>query len=153
MVVQWLRICLPMQGTQVQSLVRELRSHMVPLRPDEDISINKYFLKGKKKNLLTNSHLEKLKGTQQVPVVACIVPPPKCVHDCRSFSFCTRWAAPPQRRYWFLCWSCSPPTHFYFRHNQNKPTYLVLSPQKAKKQLSNCPPTIKQISYYFQIKS
>ena len=26
--VQWLRICLPMQGTQVRSLVRELRSHM-----------------------------------------------------------------------------------------------------------------------------
>ena len=25
--VQWLRICLPMEGTQVQSLVRELRSH------------------------------------------------------------------------------------------------------------------------------
>ena len=28
LVVQWLRICLPMQGTWVQSLVRELRSHM-----------------------------------------------------------------------------------------------------------------------------
>ena len=28
MVVQWLRIRLPMQGTQVQSLVRELRSHL-----------------------------------------------------------------------------------------------------------------------------
>ena len=28
LVVQWLRICLPKQGTQVQSLVRELRSHM-----------------------------------------------------------------------------------------------------------------------------
>ena len=26
--VQWLRICLPMQGTQVQSQVGELRSHM-----------------------------------------------------------------------------------------------------------------------------
>ena len=28
LVVQWLRICLPMQGTQVQSQVGELRSHM-----------------------------------------------------------------------------------------------------------------------------
>ena len=28
LVVQWLRICLPKQGAQVQSLVRELRSHM-----------------------------------------------------------------------------------------------------------------------------
>ena len=28
LVVQWLRICLPVQGTWVQSLVRELRSHM-----------------------------------------------------------------------------------------------------------------------------
>ena len=28
LVVQWLRIHLAMQGTQVQSLVRELRSHM-----------------------------------------------------------------------------------------------------------------------------
>ena len=27
LVVQWLRICLPMQGTQVRFLVRELRSH------------------------------------------------------------------------------------------------------------------------------
>ena len=29
LVVQWLRICLPTQGTQVQSLVRELRSHVL----------------------------------------------------------------------------------------------------------------------------
>ena len=28
LVVQWLRICLPMQGTWVQSLLGELRSHM-----------------------------------------------------------------------------------------------------------------------------
>ena len=28
LVVQWLRICLPMLGTQVQSLVGKLRSHM-----------------------------------------------------------------------------------------------------------------------------
>ena len=27
-VVQWLRICLPMQGTQVQSLIQELTFHM-----------------------------------------------------------------------------------------------------------------------------
>ena len=29
LVVQWLRICLAMQGTQVPSLVWELRSHML----------------------------------------------------------------------------------------------------------------------------
>ena len=29
LVVQWLRIHLPMQGTQVRSLVRELRFHML----------------------------------------------------------------------------------------------------------------------------
>ena len=29
LVVKWLRICLPMQGTRVQSLVGELRSHML----------------------------------------------------------------------------------------------------------------------------
>ena len=29
LVIQWLRICLPMQSTRVQSLVRELRSHML----------------------------------------------------------------------------------------------------------------------------
>ena len=29
LVVQWLRICLAMQGTQVRSLVEELRSHML----------------------------------------------------------------------------------------------------------------------------
>ena len=29
LVVQWLRICLPMQGTWVRSLVGELRSHML----------------------------------------------------------------------------------------------------------------------------
>ena len=29
LVVQWLRLCLPMQGTQFQSLVRELRTHLV----------------------------------------------------------------------------------------------------------------------------
>ena len=28
LVVQWLRLCLPMQGVQFQSLVMELRSHM-----------------------------------------------------------------------------------------------------------------------------
>ena len=28
LVVQWLRICLSMQGTQIRSLVRKLRSHM-----------------------------------------------------------------------------------------------------------------------------
>ena len=30
LVVQWLRLCLSMQGTKVQFLVRELRSHMPP---------------------------------------------------------------------------------------------------------------------------
>ena len=29
LVVQWLRVCLPMQGMRVQSLVRELGSHML----------------------------------------------------------------------------------------------------------------------------
>ena len=29
LVLQWLRICLPMQGTQVQTLVGNLRSHML----------------------------------------------------------------------------------------------------------------------------
>ena len=29
LMVQWLRLCFPMQGAQVQSLVRELRSHML----------------------------------------------------------------------------------------------------------------------------
>jgi len=29
LVVQWLRMCLAMQGTQVQSLVGELRSYML----------------------------------------------------------------------------------------------------------------------------
>ena len=29
LVVQWLRICLPVQGTLVPSLVRELRFHML----------------------------------------------------------------------------------------------------------------------------
>ena len=28
LVVQWLRLCLPMRGTQVQSLVLELGTHM-----------------------------------------------------------------------------------------------------------------------------
>ena len=28
--VQWLRLCLPMQGVWVRSLVMELRSHMPP---------------------------------------------------------------------------------------------------------------------------
>ena len=28
LMVQWLRLCLPMQGVQFQSLVMELRSHM-----------------------------------------------------------------------------------------------------------------------------
>ena len=38
LVVQWLRIYLPMQGTRVRSLVRELRSHIprgqLSLRPE-----------------------------------------------------------------------------------------------------------------------
>ena len=29
LVVQWLRTCLPRQGTQIQSLIGELRSHML----------------------------------------------------------------------------------------------------------------------------
>ena len=29
LVIQWLKICLPMQGTWVRSLVRELRSHII----------------------------------------------------------------------------------------------------------------------------
>ena len=29
LVVQWLRLCLPMQGTWVESLVQELRYHML----------------------------------------------------------------------------------------------------------------------------
>ena len=29
LVVQWLRICLPVQGSQVPSLVKEFRSHML----------------------------------------------------------------------------------------------------------------------------
>ena len=27
--VQWLRLCLPMQGARIRSLVREMRSHML----------------------------------------------------------------------------------------------------------------------------
>ena len=38
LVVQWLRICLPMQGTWVESLVQELRYHMLgatkPMHPN-----------------------------------------------------------------------------------------------------------------------
>ena len=29
LVIQWLKICLPMQGTWVRALVRELRSHII----------------------------------------------------------------------------------------------------------------------------
>ena len=53
LVVQWLRLHLPLQGVQVQSLVRELRSHM-PCE-NENINQNQYCnkfnkdFKGKKK--------------------------------------------------------------------------------------------------------
>ena len=50
--VQWLRLCLPMQGAWVRSLVRELRSHILHRRDEEKI---------KKKILLhatTRLHLE-----------------------------------------------------------------------------------------------
>ena len=40
LVVQWLRLRLPLQGVQVQSLVRELRSHM-PCE-NENINQNQY---------------------------------------------------------------------------------------------------------------
>ena len=35
--VQWLRLCLPMQGAWVRSLVRELRSHILHRRDEEKI--------------------------------------------------------------------------------------------------------------------
>ena len=44
LVAQCLTIHLPVQGTQAQSLVRELRSHMLQLRPSQ---INKYLKKKK----------------------------------------------------------------------------------------------------------
>ena len=45
LMVQWLRLCFPMQGAQVQSLVRELRSHML-----------NHVAKKKKKKRLYRSH-------------------------------------------------------------------------------------------------
>ena len=35
LVIWWLRICLLMPGTQVQSLVRELRSHMLAVQSNK----------------------------------------------------------------------------------------------------------------------
>ena len=55
--VQWLRLCLPMQGVQVQPLVGELRSHM-PYDPKTKMQ--------NRSNIVTNSiktlkmvHIEK----------------------------------------------------------------------------------------------
>ena len=52
MVVQWFRICLPKQGTRVQSLIRELRSHMPGV------------------NYTLSSQLEKARILQQRPSTA-----------------------------------------------------------------------------------
>ena len=49
LVAQWLRICLLMQGTRVQSLVGELRSYMPP-----GASKNKERKKEKEKSHLSN---------------------------------------------------------------------------------------------------
>ena len=57
LVVQWLRICLAMQGPWVQSLVREQRSHMQQLGTNAAKSINKknFFLnKVEKEKLIIN---------------------------------------------------------------------------------------------------
>ena len=48
LMVEWLRICLPVQGTQVQSLVGEVRSHMLGTTEpmgcsEEPTQPNKYF--------------------------------------------------------------------------------------------------------------
>ena len=41
-VVQWLRLCLPMQGVWVQSLVGELRFHMPDVRKNQGIKQKQY---------------------------------------------------------------------------------------------------------------
>ena len=64
--VQWLRLRLPMQGVQVQSLDRELRSHMPHHQKTKNIrqkqycnKFNKDFKNGphQKKNLLKKSEI------------------------------------------------------------------------------------------------
>ena len=59
LVVQWLRICLPMQGMQVRSLVRELRSPMLwQLSLSETISLRAALKTqcSKKKNKTKNNY-------------------------------------------------------------------------------------------------
>ena len=45
LVVQWLSLCLSMQGALVQSLVRELRSHMLHSAAKAKVKKNFFFLK------------------------------------------------------------------------------------------------------------
>ena len=43
LVVKWLRLLLPMQGVQVRSLVRELRSHMPHGQEKQNIKQQQYY--------------------------------------------------------------------------------------------------------------
>ena len=42
LVVQWLRLCSPVQGVQVRSLVRKLRSHMPVAKTPKNIKQKQY---------------------------------------------------------------------------------------------------------------
>ena len=69
--VQWLRLCLPMQGVQVRSLVGELRYHMPPVQKAKNIKqrqycnkFNKDFKKGPHQKTLKQTNNENdRKGT------------------------------------------------------------------------------------------
>ena len=54
LVVQWLRLCLPMQGVQFQSLVMELRSHMAHAAKTPKHKQQKKYCKNSIKDLKKN---------------------------------------------------------------------------------------------------
>ena len=65
LVVQWLRLCLPMQGVWVQYLVRKLRSHMPRGQKSKNIKQKQYYNKFNKKFLNSpyQKNLKKKKKT------------------------------------------------------------------------------------------
>ena len=59
MVVQWLRLRLPMQEIQVQSLVEELRSHVPPDQKTQNIKQKQYCVKFNKDFKKNGPHFKK----------------------------------------------------------------------------------------------
>ena len=70
--VQWLRLRLPMQGVQVQSLVRELRSHIPRGKKNPKNIKQKQYCNKLNKHLKNGPHQKNLKEKNNGKISQCL---------------------------------------------------------------------------------